>query len=146
MAAEQRDRRETRLSQALKDMDGQWRKRLAELEPLALMIASEALDKMFGEARVGRDEIIAVISAQIARLGANSVVSVRVSGADFASADLVSAALAQDDACAISIDPTLSAGCAVLDLKLGQMEIDPATQWARLRSFLRERLPLDLAA
>lgn len=143
-AAEQRDARETQLRDTLAQARRSWDGRLAELEPLALLLASKALEKMFGRGVSGRDAVLAAINTQVQRLSRDSVVGVRVSGADFHQADL--AQLERLPGAAPTIDTALGKGEAVIDLQLGQIEVSPATQWARLRAFFEERLPLDLAA
>lgn len=143
-AAGQRDARETQLGHALTQARSSWDGRLAELEPLALLLASKALEKVFGRGVSGRDAVLAAINTQVQRLSRDSVVGVRVSGADFDQADL--AQLERLPGASPTIDTALGKGEAVIDLQLGQIEVSPATQWTRLRAFFEERVPLDLAA
>ena len=102
------------------------------------------MEKVLGRAAPGRETITSAVASQMARLSNDSVIGIRVSGADFSDGDL--AQLHRATATSVSVDPALGRGDCLIDLRLGHVVVSPAVQWARLRTFLDERVPLDLAA
>jgi len=129
------DRRIKLLDAGVEGALAEWREQLAKLDGLAAALSATALGKMFGEASA---DLAATVGRTLAhhldRLGRETVVEIRVSGADFPG-DAAIAALASAVAlrqARIVADSDLPAGACRLSLLLGQVELDPAVQWATL--------------
>ncbi|MEN2790532.1 FliH/SctL family protein [Sphingomonas oligophenolica] len=125
-----------------------WEDRLAELDALAAMLAQASLRKLFGEAPDLGDLVTRAIRLRTQALGRESVVSIRVSGADFAddaARDALRSAVAAGSS-DIVVDPALTAGECRLDLKLGSIDVGIASQWRELDRFFDLLIAGEVAA
>ncbi len=133
------DRRIKLLDAGVEGALAEWREQLAKLDGLAAALSATALGKMFGEASADLAAMVGrTLAHHLDRLGRETVVEVRVSGADFPG-DAAIAALASAVALGqarIVAEPDLPAGACRLSLLLGQVELDPAMQWATLERAL----------
>jgi type III secretion protein L len=114
-----------------------WNDRLAELDALAAMLAQASLAKLFGDAPDLAELVTRSIRLRTQTLGRESVVSIRVSGADFpddATRDALRSAVSLGSS-ELVVDPALTAGECRLDLKLGSIDVGVASQWRELDRF-----------
>jgi type III secretion protein L len=135
------DRRIKLLDAGMERALAEWREQLAKLDGLAAALSATALGKMFGDANADLAAMVGrTLAHHLDRLGRETVVDVRVSGADFPG-DAAVAALASAVApgqARIVADCDLPSGACRLSLLLGQVELDPAVQWATLERMLRD--------
>ncbi len=97
-----------------------WRGRVGELDVLAAMLARGALAKVFSPHADMADLVVRAISAKVGQLRAESIVTVRVSSADFAEPSAVVAAAGGGE---IILDSRLKSGECRIDLRLGEVDL-----------------------
>jgi type III secretion protein L len=137
---EAEDRALEALADALEAARASWEARLSSWESAACGIAKAALEQVFADAGKSAELVEAAIARQLDRLGASSLVGIRVSQDDFADdARLARTAKSLGAGLELKRDPTISSGDCVIDLKLGHMDVAPGAQWQRLAALL-ERL------
>ncbi|MEO9130649.1 MAG: FliH/SctL family protein [Sphingomonas sp.] len=125
-----------------------WNDRLAELDALAAMLAQASLGKLFGDAPDLTELVTRSIRLRTQTLGRESVVSIRVSRADFpdeATQDALRSAVAAGSS-ELVVDPALTAGECRLDLKLGSIDVGVASQWRELDRFFDVLIAGEVAA
>jgi flagellar assembly protein FliH len=112
---------------------------LEALEPLALLVARESLDKILGDPDAYAELISGLVRRQLAGMKDQSVLAVEVSAEDFPDADAL-ASLVTDlarPAVTVAVGEDLASGCCRLRLKLGGVEVGPHPQWDHLGQLLR---------
>lgn len=114
-----------------------WRTRLIEVDRLAAQLAAAVLARVFGDAADMADLVTRVLAQQVAAIGAQGIVGVAVSAADFSDPTLLAAQVALPGA-AVTCSADLPAGACRIALRLGQVEVDPLMQWAAFERVLRE--------
>jgi len=111
---------------------------IASLERLAPLLATEALEKVFGHSESRSTLVLDMLRRQLAEIEAQSVVRVEVAAVDFQDSAQLSQATA-------SINPTqlhiranaeLPSGACRIKLTLGSLEVGVDQQWGRLRELL----------
>jgi flagellar biosynthesis/type III secretory pathway protein FliH len=110
--------------------------KLAALETLAPQLACAALEKLFGAVDSWTPMVEAMLARQLAALRRSTIVSVHVSGADFADPGAVEAL--SGSALRAAIDPELRAGTARIECRLGQIDLDVRDGWSKLAKLLGE--------
>lgn len=135
------ERRTELLAVAAEGALGEWHEHLAKLDGLAASLSATAISKMFGDASADLAALVGrTLRHHLDRLGRETVVEVRVSGADFpddAAIATLATAVAPGQARIVAV-PDLPAGACRLSLLLGQVELDPAIQWATLERALHD--------
>ena len=147
-AADETDRLIAAVSAGVDQARAAWSDRLAELDALAAMLAQASLSKLFGDAPDLTELVTRSIRQRTQTLGRESVVSIRVSGADFpdeAARDALRSAVAAGSS-ELVIDPALSTGECRLDLKLGSIDVGVASQWRALDRFFDLLIAGEVAA
>ena len=147
-AADETDRLITAVCAGVDHASSAWNDRLAELDALAAMLAQASLSKLFGDAPDLTELVTRSIRQRTQTLGRESVVSIRVSGADFpddAARDALRSAIATGSS-ELVIDPSLTTGECRLDLKLGSIDIGVASQWRALDRFFDVLIAGEVAA
>lgn len=114
-----------------------WRERLAATDRLAAQLATLVLSRMFGACDDWAEPVTRALREQVTQIGAHAIVAVTVSAADFAEQGALAAAVGLPVA-SVTRDAALPAGACRIALRLGQVEIDPARQWAAFAEALRE--------
>lgn len=114
----------------------EWRDRLAALDRLAAALAAAAMGKMFGDASAVPDIVAATLAHQIDRIGRHAVVRVEVSARDFTEPAALAASVDLPSAQVVARDDLPHGACRVR-LRLGEIELDPTTQWSRIAAALR---------
>ena len=107
--------------------------RLRETDGLAALLAKTCLDKMLGAPDSRWDLVRGLISHQIEALRQETVVEIKVSAEDFASAE---AAAAAAPACIVTVSDTLASGDCTIRLQLGALDVGLGQQWGTLRAAL----------
>lgn len=132
------DRRLQAAADALAAAAKAWDERLASLDGLAAAIARASLSKLFGEWDSGSELVLRAAAHQLGRLRRDTIVAVRVSRKDFADEAALAAAAASLSLSSAGLvaDPQLAAGACRIDLKLGHVDVGPATQWTELAAML----------
>jgi len=131
-AAERRMLLERAASQAI----SAWVEQLASSHGLAIEISRTVLKRMIGNPDWHGELIQAAITKRLAELDARSLLSVRVSGDDFAEDELSS--ITSDPTARIIVDPELESGECVVDLTMGHVELGRDAQWRRVAALLDE--------
>ena len=147
-AADETDRLIAAVCAGVGHASAAWNDRLAELDALAAMLAQASLSKLFGDAPDLTELVTRSIRQRTQTLGRESVVSIRVSGADFpddAARDALRSAIATGSS-ELVIDPSLTTGECRLDLKLGSIDIGVASQWRALDRFFDVLIAGEVAA
>ncbi|MEO7688275.1 MAG: FliH/SctL family protein [Sphingomonas sp.] len=147
-AADETDRLIAAVSAGVDQASAAWNDRLAELDALAAMLAQASLSKLFGDAPDLTELVTRSIRQRTQTLGRESVVSIRVSGADFpdeAARDALRSAVATGSSDLV-IDPALTTGECRLDLKLGSIDVGVASQWRALDRFFDVLIAGEVAA
>lgn len=122
------------ITQALERVDTS----VGELNRFALAIATQSLEKVFGEKSSSAQLVEQALRHQFAALDAATVLQVKVSPADFPGAEALGT-LAESlgrPGLTLAPDPTLAAGDCQIVLKLGVLEIGPRHQWKVLKEAL----------
>lgn len=114
-----------------------WRDRLAEIDRLAVVLARAALAKVFGDDADRAGRVARAIEHRVAQLQPRMIVGVTVSADDFAGGTLADLAARLDPSVALTAAPGAPGSCRI-DLRLGTVDLDPATQWMILDRALRE--------
>ena len=112
-----------------------WQKRLTDIEGLAVALAREILERVFGAEGLEPAAVAAAIRNRIGALNERAVIRLRVGASDI-TPDMIgheAGAIGQWD---MVVDSTLGEGEAVIDLDLGSIEVGPAQQWPRIASWL----------
>lgn len=127
----------------LETMQAAWAARLADAEQLAVSVARAAVARLFGDHDDLSDLVARSAIAYVGRVGAEAVVSLRVSPLDFPELDALagiarSMGLAAD---ALTADPMLGPGACRAELRLGQADLDLAGQWSAIERLLDEEGP-----
>ena len=133
----QRDRLKL-LSEGVANAVAAFESTLAELLAASERIACAGIEKILGEGAPQDDAVRRVIRQQLAELRDALPIRVRVSGADFDDLDPLLAEVRTGGAPAIEVicDPALPSGACRIELQLGEVEADVATQLAALRAVL----------
>lgn len=133
------DREEERLKQLGEGIDralAAHGRQMAELERLAIQLASAGLDKILGASERFQELVAAALRQQVARLAQDAIVRVEVSAKDFAdpaALEALAEAFGRPDAEVAALHE-LGAGDCRIRLQLGVLEVDPLEQWRRLRA------------
>lgn len=133
-------RRIEALKKGLADAVGAWTARLAQIDGLAAGLAAAGLAKAFGEGVDPSALVALTLSHHVERLERHAVVSVGVSSHDFPAVTDVEALAAATGlhAARVAARPDLPAGACRIALRLGEVELDPTTQWRVLEAALAE--------
>ncbi len=126
------------LKKALSDCGGSIEKQISELEPVALMVAQTALNKILGSNADTKNIVAKAIKNQIRTIEDNCVVSVTVSKSDFSDEAALDALSKQLDCPKFEIlsEGTLDSGACELKMKLGTVDIGIPNQLAQLNSLI----------
>lgn len=125
------------LEKALGQAQSELQQNLESIQCVAIHLAKRVLEKLF----VGADDrtrlVVDCLERQVAALGAQSILKIRVSPQDLdtSTAD----ALAQsftDFVGQVELDPALKSGECHFDLKLGHASVGPQAQWREVCTFL----------
>lgn len=125
---------EAGLSHALE----QWSAKLNEVDRLAVMIASTALERLLLSPEDRLSTLTALIAAQVQALDRSSLLRIKVSHEDFIDSDAL-AELAQScaiDGVLIEQALNLCAGDCIIQLTLGSIDVGLNQQWSAIRSLL----------
>lgn len=114
-----------------------WRARLSAIEGLAVALARDILERVFGDEGLEPAAVAAAIRTRIAVLDERAVVRLRVASADVEQ-ELIAQGLGEPGQWDIVLDPGLDEGEANIDLDLGAIEAGPAQQWPRIMRWLDE--------
>ena len=115
-----------------------WNDRLVGAEALAVSVARVAVERMLGECQDLAGLVERSAAAYVARVGANSVVALRVSALDFPEAERLldlsrSMGLPPE---ALTADPGLAPGECRVDLSLGHADLTLSAQWREIERLL----------
>jgi flagellar biosynthesis/type III secretory pathway protein FliH len=111
--------------------------RLDNLEQLAPLLASAALEKLFGADAPWAAMVEATLVRQLGALRRSSVTAVRVSAWDFAAEPLAGLCVRLGDpALDLSTDPDLAAGECRIECRLGEIDLSVPGQWQTLAALL----------
>jgi len=130
-AAEREDfARESELRDALASARSAWDERLAEIDTLAAMMTRAALAKMFAEHDDLAHLVGRAVSHRLDTLRRESIVAIRVSGADFPDETTLTALAdhAGIGATACRTDPGLRRGECRFDLQIGHVDVGVTDQ------------------
>ncbi|MFA5599816.1 MAG: hypothetical protein WDA06_04385 [Phenylobacterium sp.] len=133
------DRQEERLKQLGEAVDRALTvhgRQMAELERLAIQLASAGLDKILGASERFQELVAAALRQQVSNLAREAIVRVEVSAKDFADAAALEAlaeAFGRPDVEVAALHE-LAAGDCRIRLQLGVLEAGPLEQWRRLRA------------
>ncbi|WP_341208797.1 hypothetical protein [uncultured Sphingomonas sp.] len=130
-------RRVTLLAEGIASAQAAWRERLEATDRLAAQLAALVLARMFGACDDWAEPVTRALTEQVAQIGAHAIVAVTVSAADFADEAALAATVGLRTA-SVTRDAALPAGACRIALRLGQVEIDPARQWAAFEAALHE--------
>jgi flagellar biosynthesis/type III secretory pathway protein FliH len=112
------------------------RAQIAQLEDLALILCETALETAFGEREDYRERTTRAIERQLAGLRRDLVLSVTVSAKDFPDDAALTALAARLGPVILSVEPSLDAGQARVDLRLGRIELSLPEYWSALKARL----------
>jgi type III secretion protein L len=136
------------LARAVEGARDQLGRELKALEPLALLIAKEAVAKVLGDPEKYGEILCAVVSYQVSQLEAKSIICVNVSDRDFASEEelaIFRGRLGRDDT-KIRAVPELAPGDCRIDLTLGSLDVGPRRQIERVAATLEAMAAAEAAA
>lgn len=110
----------------------------ASAERLAVLVARECLDLMFGEHQHRSEFLYAAIRHQLDQLDAGSIVDIGVSAADFDDVEKVlgEGRRGEHPRVVIRRDPALAPSEVRIAMTLGELSIGVDQQWGRLRRTL----------
>lgn len=127
---------------ALKDALGSAKSELADalsaLERLALLVAAEAVEKLLGDAAHYQETLARLISHQVSKIDAASIVSIDVSRDDFADTREV-AAIKETIGCVrdkLAVVDELAAGECRIKLAVGALDVGLGQQWGSIKTLL----------
>lgn len=111
-----------------------WVEELKGMNALAVEICRSVLGRMIGNPDWRSELIREAIDARVSQLDHSCVMDIRVSSADFPQV----AAAPAFEANGIKVRPVenLSSGQCIFDLKMGQHDLGPDAQWARIAALL----------
>ena len=116
---------------------------LASVEGLALTLAVEIVDKLFGDPSVYHDLLARAINARLRGIEESTILSVTVSRLDFPdTGEVAHLPVARDK---LVLSEELEAGECRIDLELGGVEFSCLRQWADLKGHLADRDPLKVS-
>jgi len=113
---------------------------LGRSETLALAIARTALGRLLGDRAQWGDMVATCIAERRAHLDAALLLRIRVSAGDFGGTGAQNVLAGVTNGVETIIDEGLPAGRCLFELRLGDIEIGPATQAERLLAFLDDKL------
>jgi len=137
--AERREGERCRLiGQALEDARALFVQSLSSLEPLSVLLAKEALDKILGDPAHHGDLAARIIRRQFALLDERSILAVEVSPEDFGDPDDFATLKERVDRpnLATVLDDGLASGECRIRLTLGVLDVGLRSQWAQLSQVL----------
>lgn len=139
--AEAQDReadRLKRLDQGLTEACTAWGERVDRIDVLAPQLARAAIARLFDGVDDRAELVTAMIARRLADLRRDSVLALRVSALDFHDKPALAALAAtlSNSQVEITTDPTLDAGRARFELKLGALDLDLAEQWHKVAALL----------
>lgn len=130
----------SRLGQNFAALLEKWDAKLSAIESAAHLIAIATLEKLIGDTAGCKDFVAATVNHQIRALDRAAVRKLSVSRLDFPSraevADFINRLGLP--AAAIEVLDDLDQGECEAELRLGRIEIGPATQWTVLRALIEE--------
>jgi flagellar biosynthesis/type III secretory pathway protein FliH len=111
---------------------------MTSLERLAVVLASDCLEVILGNADAHTDLVEDIIRAQLARLDRGMLLAVKLSRHDFPDDDALSSLGTRLGLPAITLAASddMPAGGCVMTLRLGTMDIGVKQQWSALRHLL----------
>ncbi|WP_322966394.1 hypothetical protein [Sphingomonas fuzhouensis] len=113
--------------------------RLTAMDGLAAALARACLDRIFARTDAMAAMVIEALARHLAMLRDDVLLSVQVSGADFADSQALDAAVREAGARAtVAIDRDLPSGACRVAVRLGQVELDVPGQWDGLARLLDE--------
>jgi len=137
-AQDRADARLAALTAGIATQTADLRRHFADADALAAILATAAIDRLFGADAPLAAMVAATLSRNAARLRDEAVVAVAVSAADFADREVLDAAVAAlGDGVAVSIDARLPPGACRATVRLGAIDLDVRQQWAQLAEALR---------
>ncbi len=119
------------------DEAGRLGERLATLDGLAAALARACLGRVFARPDAMAAMVVDALAHRLAILRDQTVLTVRVSGVDFADDAALTAAVrgAGSDA-VVTIDPVLPSGACRMAARLGQVDLDVPGQWNAIAAML----------
>ena len=131
-----------RLESGLGEAQAELRQALVQTGDLALLVARQALERLFGDPNARAETVVALIAHQLAQMEREAVLAVEVSRVDFPDTREI-ASLAER----LGLPPgslkaplELGAGACRMRLRLGTLELGIDRQWATVRALLDEYL------
>ncbi|WP_157215380.1 FliH/SctL family protein [Flavisphingomonas formosensis] len=115
--------------------------RMRETERLAVLLARDCLDILFGAASNRQDDVERLIRHQMEQIDRAMILEIRVSASDFPEEVLIQQLayrLTPDGGLTLLRDPRLASGQCTVVVRLGRMEIGLDQQWPALRELLGE--------
>lgn len=125
------------LGTGIEDAQAGLRDYFANAEQLALLVAEEALARMFARAEDMAPLVEQAIRRQIAELGGSAILAISISGLDFdeVAATRLAAHLGKTSPQIRLVDDLPRGGCSIR-LRLGEIDAGLPQQWTALRAFL----------
>jgi flagellar biosynthesis/type III secretory pathway protein FliH len=113
---------------------------LEATERLALGLARDCLDIVFGDGASRAAMVADVLSRQMAVIDRAMLVSIEVSEDDFSDPAALAALAARAGTRSVALiaSPSMLPGGCIITLRLGEMDVGIQTQWANLRARLDE--------
>ncbi len=109
---------------------------LSDIESVSTLIAHAALAKVFEQPERQGELVLSAIRRQIAQLRGQVVLGIHVSEADFPDKASINSAMRECGDMGLTVEPDLSAGCCLIKLKLGEIDIGLPSQWQSLSTLL----------
>jgi flagellar biosynthesis/type III secretory pathway protein FliH len=135
-ATDQEEKRTSRLREGVALACARFDDSLASLERLSSLLALEGLQKLIGDPAHHRDLLIRTIRLNLDRLEANALVRVEVSLADFPGPLEAAGKAIGRGKLELRAVEELSAGQCRIRLRLGELDVGVAEQWAGLKGLL----------
>jgi len=125
------------LGAAIADAHAELREHFVKAEQLALLVAEEALARMFAQTETMAPVVEQLIRRQVAGLETSTILTVSVSALDFdhAGAAQLPARLGMPGLEIRRVDDLSRGGCSI-QLALGEIDAGLPQQWSALRAFL----------
>lgn len=116
----------------------QFAEALSGFEPLAIAVAVETVEQIFGDAAKHRELMVQAIAIQLDRLRDEAIVAISVSRIDFPDTREIAAlsAAVGDRAGTLAARDDLPAGECVIALQLGKVELSSRRHWADIQAAL----------